>query len=150
MITAQGSRACPVCDATGYDIDGSRCRACDGTLWHPYPWLGTEDDGEIATYQNWTAEESAIVTAAPSLQCAIIGYYAVYGPTRTRSSIQTHRLRVLHDPSKRPRWTEAALETVAECPSSGSAVREIHARYAQLGLGYRTITTAWRAMNPDV
>jgi hypothetical protein len=149
MITDCGSRPCPVCYATGTDADGSRCRACEGTLFHPYPWVDAHGEEETPTYSLWTVEESAIVTAAPTLRTAVIGYLSVYGPIRTRGAISAHRIRVRHHPETAPRWSEGALEALVEAGSPSEAVVTILERYPTLGLSPSAIKQRyWRLVGP--
>lgn len=141
-----GSRPCPICEATGTDVDGSRCPACLGTApWIPFPWVQPGDEQEPQKYALWSTEESAIVTAAPSLRLAIIGHYGVYGPTRTTQSIQFHRLRIAHDPSKRPLFPEAAIEAIQDAPTAVDAIYAVRAVCPDIDAPERAICTAWRA-----
>lgn len=143
-MTACGSRPCPVCGACGTTIEGAICPACLGTApYHPYPWV-EPDDVHPLTRAVWTREESAIVTSAPTLHLAVVGYQAVYGPCRSERSIREHRDRIRRDPSGTPRWSEAALDALDECESKGAAILTIAERFPGLPVSASAVYFMWR------
>lgn len=144
-----GSRACPACNATGTDWDGSApCRACLGTLWFPYPWNLPEDGTKLPPLP-WTQEESAIVCGAPTHYLAYAGYCAVYGPVRTYRSVALHRYYRLTHPEWRPLWTEAEESAIETAENPAEAVRLYRAAFPEADLSDAAIERKWRRMGGE-
>lgn len=140
-----GSRACPGCHATGTDADGmAPCRVCLGTLWHPYPW-DLPEDADLPAPSEWSAEEAAIVTAAPSHLTAYIGYCAVYGPSvRTYRSIVEYRKRhSAGEAGHRPAWSSAALVALEDAPSAAAAVTAVRSVWPTVPVTDEAIERRW-------
>jgi hypothetical protein len=122
-----GSRPCPACAATGTDYDGSApCRACDGTRWYPYPWELPED-AETFGRATYTADEDAIITAAPSNLLAYIGYVTIYGACRSYRAIAKHRCYRRHHPAWRPAWSDAMEDVLDDSRTPAEAVTALSA-----------------------
>ncbi len=141
-----GSAPCPVCDATGTDWDGSRCRACEGTLWIPIPWRLPEDEDLPAERHVYTSDESAIVTTAPTTLMAMIGYYAVYGSTVSEESIRQHR-KFCRLTGYRPPWSDGMEAIVEAAPSIGVAICRLRECYPAAVVTDKAIEHRWRALH---
>ena len=147
MMHTGGSAPCPVCDATGTDWDGSRCRACEGTLWIPIPWRLPEDEALPAERHFYTSDESAIVTTAPTTLMAMIGYYAVYGSTVSEESIRQHR-KFCRLTGYRPRWSDNMEAIVEAAPSVGMAIMRFRGCYPEEArITDKAIEHRWRALH---
>jgi hypothetical protein len=144
---ACGSAPCPVCLTTGTDADGSRCRACGGTAtWHPYPWTEPGDGTGRAHPCSFTIEESAIITAAPSVRLAWIGYAAVYGPVRSLDSIRSH-FDHCRRTGYRPAWSEAMEDIVETAPTASAAILTIREQFPTAALSDKAISHAWGSLH---
>jgi len=139
-----GSAPCPVCDATGTDWDGSRCRACEGTKWFPFPWT-TDDDDDMPPVgrHSFTSDESAIILAAPTVSMARIGLYQVYGATVSRDSIRWHR-RYCLTTGYRPPWSDRMEAIVDAAPSVGVAIMRIRETCPESDVTDKAIEHRWR------
>jgi hypothetical protein len=149
-----GSRPCPACSVngtpTGTDADGhAPCRACLGTLWHPYPWTLPEDeaDGCHVTRRMFSREESAIICAAPSNLLAYVGYCAVYGPVRSYRQIKGHREFRRNRAGWEPIWSERALEALERESTFERARAAVHAVQPDIGVTDAAIERRFHRMH---
>lgn len=148
-----GSRPCPCCAVdgtpTGTDADGvAPCRACQGTGWFPYPW-NLPEDGSAFGRAPFTAEESAIVAAAPSNLLAYCGYLAVFGPVRSYRSVKDHRRWRSHHPDWSAAWSERAEEVLEECRTAREAIERIADEFPDCQASDAAIARKWARVRAE-
>lgn len=156
-MTDCGSRPCPLCSRngtpTGTDGGGvAPCRACRGTGWYPYPWeyQAGEDLQAPERRRIWTVEESAIVTSAPTLALAWIGYVSVYGESRSRAAIREHRRRTAHSPFARlPRWSDRADDLLDQAVTASEAVELVRQRLPELAVSDAAIAMRYSRLHAE-
>ena len=93
----------------------------------------------------WSAEEAAIVTAAPSHLTAYIGYCAVYGPSvRSYRSIAEYRKHhTAPDRPHRPAWPTAALVALEDAPTAAAAITAVRAAWSAVPVTDAAIERRW-------